>query len=53
MMEVVAHTDGREAAQTKGTRQSLVLVPFRRSGTDLVDQYHGLAVPTGSLEAEL
>ena len=53
MMEVVAHTDNRETVQIKGTRQSLVLVPFRRSGPDLVDQYHGLAVPTGSLEAGL
>ncbi|UCG38777.1 MAG: hypothetical protein JSV00_00650 [bacterium] len=53
MADVVAKTNAREQFQKKGTSQSLVLVPFRKKGPDLVEPFKGLAVPISSLEADL
>lgn len=53
MADVVADTGTRESFKRKGTRQSLVLVPFRRRGPDLVEPFQGLAVPVSSLKVRI
>ncbi len=53
MARVVASTGPREHFPTRGTTQSLVLVPFRRRGPDLVEPFRGLAVPVSSLGVTL
>jgi hypothetical protein len=53
MADVVANTGLREVFEKKGTRQSLVLIPFRRRGPDLVEPFKGLAVPISSLGVEI
>jgi hypothetical protein len=49
MADVVADTGARQDFKRRGSRQSLVLVPFRRRGPDLVEPFKGLAVPISSL----
>jgi hypothetical protein len=49
MADVVAGTGARENFQRKGSSQSLLLVPFRRMGPDLVEPFKGLAIPISSL----
>ena len=49
MADVVAGSGAREAFERKGSRQSLLLVPFRRMGPDLVEPFKGLAIPVSSL----
>ena len=53
MADVVANTGPRKIFEKKGTSQSLVLVPFRRRGPDLVEPFKGLAVPISSLGVEI
>jgi hypothetical protein len=53
MADVVASTGLRKVFEKKGTSQSLVLVPFRRRGPDLVEPFKGLAVPISSLGVEI
>jgi hypothetical protein len=53
MADVVAGTGPREPFERKGTSQSLVLVPFRRRGPDLVEPFKGLAVPISSLGVKI
>ena len=53
MADVVADTGPRELFEKKGTSQSLVLVPFRRRGPDLVEPFKGLAVPVSSLGVKI
>ena len=53
MIEILSITEKKEPMSPRSGVQSLVLIPFRRQGPDLVDQYHGLAVPVGSLEVRL
>lgn len=48
MADVVAHTSSKKPFPRKGTEQSLLLVPFRKRGPDLVGP-RGLAVPVSSL----
>lgn len=37
----------------KKSRQTLLMIPFRRRGTDLVDLIHGIAVPVSCLEGKV
>ena len=53
MADVVASTGPREPFNRKGTTQSLVLVPFKRRGPDLVEPFMGLAVPVSSLGVKI
>jgi hypothetical protein len=48
MADVVARTGSKKPFPRKGTNQSLLLVPFRKRGPDLVGP-RGLAVPISSL----
>lgn len=48
MADVVARTGSKKPFPGKGTNQSLLLVPFRKRGPDLVGP-RGLAVPISSL----
>lgn len=52
MADVIASIGTKIPFPTKGTRQSLVLVPFRKRGPDLVGP-KGLAVPISSLGVKL
>ena len=52
MADVVAGTGAKEPFPRKGTNQSLLLVPFRKKGPDLVGP-RGLAVPISSLGVKL
>ena len=52
MADVVAGTGSKEPFPRKGTRQCLVLVPFRKKGPDLVGP-KGLAVPISSLGVKI
>jgi hypothetical protein len=52
MADVVANTGTKEPFERKGTKQSLLLVPFRRRGPDLVGP-KGFAVPVTSLGVEI
>jgi DNA-directed RNA polymerase subunit RPC12/RpoP len=49
MLQVVAETSEHSDFPLRGSRQSLVLIPFVRKGPDLVDQFRGLAVPVATL----
>lgn len=53
MADVVAGTGTRESFQRKGSSQSLLLVPFRRMGPDLVEPFKGLAIPVSSLRVKI
>ncbi len=50
IMAMAAHAREVEIPSQKASRQSLLMVPFRRRGTDLVDLIHGMAVPISTLE---
>ena len=52
MADVIASTGSKEPFSRKGTSQSLVLVPFRKRGPDLVGP-KGLAVPISSLGVKI
>lgn len=52
MADVVANTSSRSRFPRKGTKQSLLLVPFRKRGPDLVGP-RGLAVPISSLGVKI
>ncbi|MDF1527233.1 MAG: hypothetical protein P1S59_13385 [bacterium] len=52
MAEVVAGTGSKKPFPRKGTSQSLLLVPFKRLGSDLVGP-RGLAVPISSLGVKI
>jgi hypothetical protein len=52
MADVVASTGPKEPFSRKGTNQSLVLVPFRKRGPDLVGP-RGLAIPISSLGVKI
>ena len=53
IMAMAAHAREVEIPSQKGTRQSLLMVPFRRRGTDLVDLIHGMAVPISTLDERI
>jgi len=53
MADVVTGTGARPEFQGKGASRAIVLVPFSRKGPDLVEPFHGLAVPISSLGAEI
>jgi ribosomal protein S27E len=53
MIHVLSETSDKKAFKTRSGHQSLILIPFMRRGPDLVDHYHGLAVPVGALENRL
>jgi hypothetical protein len=53
MADVVAETGAGEYFVKKGTRRSLVLIPFRRMGPDLVEPFQGLAVPISGLGVKI
>ena len=53
MADVVAQTGARPCFSLKGTRRSIVLVPFLRKGPDLVEPFQGLAVPIASLGVKI
>ncbi len=53
IMTMAAHAREVEIPSQKGFRQSLLMVPFRRRGTDLVDLIHGMAVPISTLEEKI
>jgi len=52
MSDVVANTGSKKPFSRKGTSRSLVLVPFRKRGPDLVGP-KGLAVPISSLGVKI
>ena len=52
MADVLASTGSKKPFPRKGTSQSLLLVPFRRMGPDLVGP-KGLAVPISSLSVKI
>jgi len=45
MLDVIAQTSTREPFPVRNSKETIVLIPFRKQGPDLVDQFHGLAVP--------
>jgi hypothetical protein len=53
IMAMAAHVREVEIPTQKGSRQSLLMVPFRKRGTDLVDLIHGMAVPVSTLEEKI
>lgn len=53
MIEILSLTTDIKPLNRRAGGQNLVLIPFRRRGPDLVDHYHGLAVPIGTLEVRL
>ena len=52
LMDVVVYTS-RKARVENRKLDSLVLIPFSRRGPDLVDHYHGLAVPVSGLNVRM
>lgn len=52
MADVVANTGTKELFSRKGTKQSLLLVPFKKKGPDLVGP-RGFAVPVKSLGVKI
>lgn len=53
LADVVIYTRRKAPVEKNGKMDSLVLIPFRRMGPDLVDHYHGLAVPVSGLNARM
>ncbi len=53
IMAMAAHAREVKIPSQKGARQSLLMVPFRRRGTDLVDLIHGMAVPISTLDERI
>ncbi len=53
IMAMAAHAREIALPSQRGARQSLLMVPCKKRGTDLVDQIHGMAVPISALEEKV
>ncbi len=53
IMAMAAHAREIELQSQRGVRLSLLMIPFRKRGTDLVDLVHGMAVPVSTLEEKV
>ncbi len=53
MADVVVQTGARPVSHPRKGSYAIVLVPFFRKGPDLVEPFHGLAVPISSLEVKV
>ncbi|MFV2081507.1 MAG: hypothetical protein ACC669_06550 [bacterium] len=53
IMAMAAHAREIALQSQRGVRLSLLMIPFRKRGTDLVDLVHGMAVPVSTLEEKV